>query len=37
MKNLGDAFTKAYDSAGAFKKGWASDAYNRGMNGAQVE
>lgn len=30
MKNLGDAFTKAYDSAGAFKKGWASDAYNKG-------
>lgn len=30
MKNPGDAFTKAYDSAGAFKKGWAYDAFNKG-------
>lgn len=30
MQNLGDAFTKAYDSAGAFKEGWASDAYDKG-------
>ena len=30
MQDLGDAFTQAYDSVGAFQEGWASDAYNKG-------
>lgn len=30
MQDLGEAFTKAYDSAGAFQEGWASDAYDKG-------
>ena len=30
MQDLGEAFTKAYESVGAFQEGWASDAYNKG-------
>lgn len=30
MQDLGEAFTKAYDSVGAFQEGWASDAYDKG-------
>lgn len=30
MQDLGEAFTEAYDSVGAFQEGWASDAYNEG-------